>query len=106
MSTVLKQENLTQAKEAISAYRAECESIFQSMRADIESLTSQNFVGDGSNGYNTFFTNITPSLTTNLTGTEGSVTSLLEQVLTAAEQMLNPVDPQIGTANSNAAQIQ
>lgn len=102
MATVLTNENISEARAAIAAYRSTCEGIFSKLQNDINSLTGADFIGDASAGYVDFFTQITPALTTNLTDPSESVTSMLESILTAVEQMLNPVDPQLGTANQNA----
>lgn len=102
MATVLATENISEAKAAIIAYRNTCESIFAKLQNEITALTSSDFIGDASTGYADFFAQITPALTTNLTGTSESVTSMLESLLTAVEQMLDPVDTQLGTANINA----
>lgn len=102
MATVLTYENLSEARTAVAAYRNSCEDIFGKLQNEINTLTDSDFIGDASKGYLDFFAQITPALTTNLTGTSESVTSMLESLLTAVEQMLNPVDPELGTANSNA----
>lgn len=102
MATILKTENLTDSRAAIVAYRTTCDVIFQKLQNDITSLTETDFIGEASLGYVDFFSQITPALTTNLTGTESSVTAMLESLLTAVEQMLNPVDPELGNANKAA----
>ena len=102
-TTILTTENLTEARNAVTTYRSTCESIFSKLQADINSLTGADFIGDASKGYVDFFSQVTPALTTNLTGTEQSVTSMLESLLTLVEQMLNPVDPELGNANKTAA---
>ena len=60
-------------------------------------------MGDASIGYLDFFSQVAPALTTSLTGPEQSVTSMLESLLALVEQMLNPVDPELGNANKSAA---
>lgn len=102
-TTVLMTENLIEARSAVTMYRSTCESIFSKLQADITGLTESSFIGDASVGYIDFFSQVTPALTTNLTGTEQSVTSMLESLLTLVEQMLNPVDPELGNANKTAA---
>ena len=103
MATILTTENLTQAKNAVTTYRSTCESIFLKLKADIDSLTKADFIGDASTGFVDFFSQVTPALTTNLTGTDQSVTSMMESLLALVEQMLNPVDSNLGDANKNAA---
>lgn len=103
MATVLSSSNIADAKTAIASYRSTCDGIFSKTQSDINSLAGADFIGDASVGYVDFFSQITPALTTNLTGTEESITSMLETLLTAVEQMLNPVDPELGNANKSAA---
>lgn len=102
MATVLDRGNLAAARTAVGSYRTTCDGIFAQMQSDISALTESNFIGDASTGYFEFFRQITPALSTSLTGTDGSVTSMLENLLTAVEQMLDPVDPQLGSANQSA----
>lgn len=102
-ATKLEISNINDAKTAISIYRTNCEAIFQAMKSDIETLCSANFIGDASSGYLQFFNEkITPALTTQLTGTDTSVTAMLETLLAAVQQMLNPVDPDLSNANKSA----
>lgn len=103
MATILETSNINDAKAAINTYRTTCDGIFQSMKGEIESLCSANFIGDASKGYLEFFNEkITPALTTQLTGPDASVTAMLETLLTAVAQMLNPVDPDLSNANRTA----
>lgn len=101
--TVLATENLTDARKAITTYRSTCEGIFSKLQAEINGLTGEDFLGDASTGYVEFFNQVTPALTTNLTGPENSITSMLESLITLVEQMMNPVDPELGNANKTAA---
>lgn len=104
MATKLEISNIQDARTAINAYRSECDSIYQAMKSDIEGLCAANFIGDASEGYLQFFQEkITPALTTQLTGTDSSVTALLETLLNAVAQMLDPVDPNLAKANQSAA---
>lgn len=104
MATILDISNINGAKSAINTYRATCDAIFQAMSADIQTLCASGFIGDASNGYLEFFNEkIAPALTTQLTGADNSVTAMLESLLTAVAQMLNPVDPDLSNANKTAA---
>lgn len=104
MATKLETSNINDVRTAINTYRATCDAIFQSMKTEIETLCSTNFIGDASNGYLEFFNEkITPALTTQLTGADASVTAMLETLLTTVAQMLNPVDPDLSNANKTAA---
>ena len=100
--TVLSQENISNAQAAVRAYKATCIELFQQLEAEITNVTPTNFQGDAAAGYLEFFSKIKPSLTTQLTGDE-SVTAMLEKLLEAVTQMLNPVDTEMGNANKGAA---
>ena len=108
MATKLNTSNITDSKTAITNYRTACDAEFKKINGIITSLIGENagFLGDAANGYKAFFDQITPGLTTQLTGTSESITSMLESLLTAVSQMLDPVDPQLKTANENAGQGQ
>lgn len=103
MATVLSKENLASARSAIIKYRTDCDGIYSKLQAEINGLTASDFLGEASLGFVDFFGQITPALTTQLTGTEESVTSMMENLITLVEQLLEPVDPQLGSANKNAA---
>lgn len=102
MATVLTTENITQARAAVTNYRTTCQTIFANLKNDITNLTASNFKGDASMGYVEFFEQITPALTTNLTDSDNSITAMLENLISLVEQMLTPVDPDIGNANKTA----
>ena len=108
MATKLDTNNITNSKAAITAYRTACDAEFEKIKSTITTLIGENagFLGDAANGYKAFFDQITPGLTSQLTGTSDSITSMLESLLTAVSQMLDPVDPQLKTANENAGQGQ
>lgn len=104
MSTVLnKQANIDGAKQVITAYKSTCEDLYQKLSTEISNLRRSGFIGDASNGYDAFFGKLSPALTTNLTGDENSLTSMLNSILDAVAQMTEPVDPDIGQQNINAA---
>ena len=103
MATILSQENISQARAAVTNYRNTCDGLFKQVSAEILKVTGSSFIGDAATGYLNFFDQIKPALSTNLTGTDQSVTSLMDSLLNVIEQMLNPIDPQLGNANKNAA---
>ena len=104
--TKLADENITNSREAIKTYRETCIAEFEKIQNTLNGLLGDGsgFFGDAATGYRNFFDQITPGLTTQLTAESDSITSMLESLLTAAEQMLNPVDPQLKQANENAGQ--
>lgn len=100
--TVLTTETITDATAAITNYKITCEGIFAKIQSEITNLCPVEFEGDASAGYQEFFAKITPALTTNLTGPE-SIISMLDSLMKAVGQMLDPVDTQLGSANRSAA---
>ncbi len=104
MSTILDQENIQKAKTAVNTYRDTCKQLHQQLTSIIDGLRAASFIGDASNGFDTFYSQVTPALSTNLYGEDNSVTAMLIQLLDAVEKaLLRTVDPDLGKANSNAA---
>ena len=101
--TNLSDNDITQAKAAITAYRNTCDSLYKQLKAEIDNLVAKDFIGDAATGYVTFFNQITPAIKDKLIGTEDSITSMMEQLLNVVAQMMNPIDVQIGTYNQIAA---
>ncbi len=95
--------NIQEAKKAVSAYRATCDGLYKQLKATIDNLVQQGFIGDASQGYIMFINTVTPRLTSMLTAPDNSVTSMLENLLDAVSQLLNPVDVNLKNANANAA---
>lgn len=96
-ATKLSQENIKNAKAAVTAYQNTANSLFTSLKGTVEALPTADFIGDASSGYQTFFQNITPALSTQIT----NLTKMLTDILTSVEQLLNPVDPELGQQNQN-----
>lgn len=104
-TTVLKAANIEAAQKAVTDYKATCTDIFTRMQGTISSLTAAGagFNGDSSNGYNEFFTKITPALTTNLYEDNNSLMMGLHAMLGGIkETLLDQEDPALGNANRNA----
>ena len=97
MATVLTRANITEARAAVDAYEATCNSIYQSFQGTLTTLTTTNWIGDGSEGCKYFFNNTsTPALTEGV----ASLTKAVRDILTNIEQAtLDNMDPQIGEAN-------
>lgn len=102
MATKLASENISEAKAAINNYKTTCDAAFQNLDGAIAGIIGKDFLGDAATGYESFYQQIKPAISTKLTGPSESITSMLESIMTAVEQMLNPVDPELGTANQNA----
>ena len=95
MATKLTIQNITDAKNAVTAYQNTANNLFKDLQNTVTALPTADFIGDASNGYQTFFTNITPALSTQI----ADLTKMLTDILTSVEQLLNPVDPQLGQQN-------
>lgn len=104
MATILDQSNIQQAKAAVNTYRDTCSSLYSQLTSTINDLRAASFIGDASNGFDVFYSQVTPALSTNLYGEDESVTAMLIQLLDAVEKaLLRTVDPELGDANKNAA---
>ena len=102
--SVLAVENIEAVKNAVNTYIQRCSDIFGNMQNTIAILRGKDFVGDASNGYEEFFTQITPALTTNLyLGDESLMVGINNMMESIKATLLNTVDPELGTANKNAA---
>lgn len=102
MATKLATQNISDAKAAIQAYKTACDVAFKEVDGAITGIMGEQFLGDAATGYSQFYEQIKPAISTKLYGDAESITSMLDSIITAVEQMLNPVDPQLGTANQNA----
>ena len=100
--TILKEADILDAQTAITTYKTECDSCYEQLKSTIDSLTvsGSNFNGDSSDGYNEFFTAITPALTTNLEALTQNLTQMLDGI---REMLLDTVDPGLGNANRQAS---
>lgn len=103
MSIVLSTKNVAQVRSAVATYRETCDAIYAKLNSDIASLTTNGFMGSASLGFLTLFNHISPSLTTELTGTEHSITSMVEDILSAVERSFNDADVQLGESNITSA---
>ena len=103
MSTILDKATITKAKTAITNYKNTCNQLFTTMKGDIDTLVQKGFIGEASTGYQKFIENITPALTTQLTGDENSLTKMLTDILDSVEKsLIETVDPELGNTNQNA----
>ena len=102
MATKLETQNISDARAAIQNYKSACDAAFKEVDGAIAGIMGTQFLGDAATGYDEFYQQIKPAISTKLYGESESITSMLESIITAVEQMLNPVDPQLGTANKNA----
>ena len=102
MATKLSTQNISDAKAAIQAYKTACDAAFKEVDGAITGIMGKEFLGEAATGYNNFYEQIKPAISTKLFGESESIASMLDSIIIAVEQMLNPVDPQLGTANQNA----
>jgi uncharacterized protein YukE len=102
--SVLAVENIEAVKNAVKTYIQTCSGIFEKMQNTIATLRGKDFVGDASNGYEEFFTQITPALTTNLyLGDESLMVGINNMMDSIKATLLDTVDPELEAANKNAA---
>ena len=102
--SVLAVENIEAVKNAVNTYIQRCSDIFGNMQNTIATLRGKDFVGDASNGYEEFFTQITPALTTNLyLGDESLMIGIKNMMESIKKNLLDTADPDLGIANKNAA---
>lgn len=103
-STILDRTNIKQAKTAVQTYKDTCVELHTTLVNTITTLRTNGFIGDASDGFDTFFTTIEPALGVNLCGDTNSVTAMLDQLLTAVEKaLMDTVDNDLKNANSKAA---
>lgn len=96
-------QDIEAAKGVINTYRTTCDGLFVKLTNVITSLQASGYIGMASEGYTTFVNEVKPALTTQLTGTEESVTALLDSLLQAVRgSLLGQVDPDLKTNNENA----
>lgn len=96
MATNLTKKNITDAQAAVAKYKAVVEGYYSELNSAITTLTQNDFIGDASEGYRTFYTSkVVPVLTTNLTADQTSLMSKINTVLGDLEQLLATVDPNL-----------
>lgn len=97
MASILTHQNIAEATAAVNAYKSTADGLYRELQGLINSLTTDNFNGDASNGYRVFFdTKVTPALTENLNTLADGINSMLESIQT---QLLDTVDPELGNSN-------
>lgn len=104
MASVLTHAIIANATAAVDSYVVEANGLFEELQGIVSNLTTNNFNGDASDGYNVFFTQkVVPALTDNLTAPEGSITAGVKSILENIQlQLLDTVDPQLGENNQSA----
>ena len=103
MSSALTREIITNATTAVTNYGNAADGYFGEIKSLIETLTTNDYFGDGSTGYKVFFDNkITPALTTNLTDPTSSLMAGIKTMLSNIQTtLMDTVDPQIGNSNQS-----
>ena len=102
-ATHVSTDMIEQAIAACKAYSAACDQHFTALTQQITALKGNNaFVGEASDGYDVFFQDVKPLLTTNLTdlsnpeGLMSGVIAILEMVRSTINEQQ---DPALGQAN-------
>lgn len=80
--------DFSDAKAALATYRDTCTELFGLIQSTINSLTQSGFIGDAAIGYASYVDQVVPKISTKLTGESDSVTSLLNELITLAEQLI------------------
>ena len=99
-------ELIDQAIAVCRKYTADCDQNFAALKSEVTALKSNGFfVGEAADGFESFFQQVTPMLTTDLTdpGNAASLISNLAAILEGVrEVIITKQDPALGTANANA----
>lgn len=97
-SVVLKENNIMDAQKAIKDYQSTCEALYKKLQGAIVQLTAQGagFNGDAADGFNEFFSQITPFFTENLQEIMNGLAEKLESIKNA---LLETVDSGLGDSN-------
>lgn len=103
MASILTHEIITKASDTVDSYISTAGTLYQELEGVIDTLTTNNFIGDASNGYKTFFLQkVTPALTENLTAPTNSLMSNIKAILENIQtQLLDTVDPKLGENNQD-----
>lgn len=96
MATILTSAIISQASSAVQEYSSQAKSIASEVASIINNLVS-NFTGDAADGYREFFTQkVSPAINENLDSLMSAIQQMLDSI---QQQLLNTVDPQLGTNN-------
>lgn len=103
MSSVLTHAIIENAKASVDTYISTVNGLNEELNGVITTLTSTNFSGDASDGYQVFYTEkVVPAVTENLTSPGTSLTASIKSILDSIqEQLLDRVDPELGNNNRN-----
>ena len=104
MSTILSQQIIDSSTATVESYSKTAQDLYNELAQAISGLIGTGFVGDGADGFNTFFTTkIAPALTENLTAGDTSLMGALKKMMIdIGTQFLQTIDPAIGKANADA----
>lgn len=103
MSTILTSAIIQGAKDSVDNYVTQITALNGQLDGIMKTLTSTNFTGDASVGYNDFYTQkVLPAITDNLTQQGNSLTASIKSMLdNIQQQLLSTVDTQLGENNRN-----
>ena len=103
MSSILNHDILKNSAAAVDTYVKQVQELNEELDKIISTLTTNNFIGDASNGYKTFYQQkVQPAVTTNLVVGEKSLTMGIKAMLeNIGTQLLDTVDPKLGENNVN-----
>lgn len=102
ISTILTTENITQASQAIQKYIIDCVTVLKKVQSEIETLRGSGFVGDASDGFNTYITTTITNLNKSFyEGEEALMPSLKKWLDSYVIKLLAELDPNLKSQNEN-----
>lgn len=106
-TTILEQDNINQAKTAITTYMNTCNQLNAQLNTIITDLTAEGagFNGDAAIGYVNFYEQVKPAFTTQLLGEDVGLMPSLIKILDAVYNALNDtMDVDLGNNNQAAGE--
>lgn len=102
--TKLKEENITNASEAIKTYINTCQEYFATIDKEINELRESGFIGDASDGYATFYSKLKKNLTDNFYGNNGTgegalLPGLCSWLESGLVKLVDTLDPKLKNQN-------
>ena len=101
-NTVLTTENITNASQAISTYINDALTILNGVKTEIDTLRAAGFIGDASEGFDTYVTTTITNIKNNFyEGDEALLPSLKKWLDSYLNQLLSSLDPDLKNQNEN-----
>lgn len=101
-NTILTTENITKASLAISTYITDALTALNGVKTEIDNLRAAGFIGDASDGFDTFVTTTITNLKNSFyEGNEALMPSLMKWLDSYLNQLLSDLDPNLKNQNEN-----